>query len=443
MTVSGPNDYRGNDMDRNCILESFLKNEERLEARNAEGIEKYRKGNFTLKLSANAGQRVTVKQKKHAFYFGTTAFMLGSFEKPEKEIQYKKAFAKLFNQAVVPFYWSDFEPQEGHLRMRKESEFIYRRPAPDICLEFCSEYGIEPKGHCLTWNRFVPKWLKAYSSEQRKGILERRFKEIADEYALKIPSFDIVNESASNYRRGVYELFENYDEYGLQLGQKYFTNNRKILNETNEAIWRDYYTEGKYMAFNMQLQDFSRRGIPFDEIGLQYHIFSTTEEMENSGIRNIYLDAEAMLEIMDIYDSYGYPMHISEITIPGSEQNAENEEIQAYLVEKLYKTWFATRNMKSIVWWNLADGYAAYAPIGSNEGENRCGGGLLRFDMSEKPAYEVLDNLINKEWNTSFETVIDKNGELCFRGFYGEYEVAVGGNTYTINLDTDGKEISL
>ena len=430
-------------MNRDFVLESFLKNEEKLEKRNAEGIEKYRKGDFTLKLSANAGQRVTVQQKKHAFCFGTTAFMLGSFEKPEKEPLYKEAFANLFNQAVVPFYWSDFEPQEGHLRMRTDSQFIYRRPAPDTCLKFCSEYGIEPKGHCLTWNGFVPKWLEPYSPKQRKEILERRYKEIADEYASKIPSFDIVNESASNYRCGVKALFENYDEYGLQLGEKYFPDNIKILNETNSAIWRDYLTEGKYMAFNMQLQDFIRRGIPFDEIGLQYHIFHATEELENPKVRNTYLDAESMLEILDIYDSYGYPMHISEITIPGSGLNDENEEIQAYLVEKLYKTWFATRNMKSIVWWNLVDGYAAYAPLGSNEGENRCGGGLLRFDMSRKPAYEVLDHLINKEWNTSFETVVDENGEISFRGFYGEYEIMVGDHTYTVNLNSDGMEFSL
>lgn len=430
-------------MNRALILESFLKNEKRLEARNAEGIEKYRKGNFTVKLPIKSGQKVSVKLKKHAFHFGTTAFMLGCFEKPEKEEIYRREFANLFNQAVVPFYWSDFEPREGALRMRADSEFIYRRPAPDICLEFCREYGIEPKGHCLTWNSFVPDWLSPYSPEQRKAILERRFREISEEYADKIPSFDIVNESASNYRRGVEYLFEDYDEYGLRLGEKYFPSNRKILNETNEAIWRDYRTEGKYMAFNMQLRDFIRRGIPFDEIGLQYHIFTSTEEMERNEVREAYLNADYMTEILDIYNSYGYPMHISEITVPGSGQKTENEEIQAYLVEKLYKTWFATENMKSIVWWNLADGYAAYAPIGSNEGENRCGGGLLRFDMSRKPAYDVLDNLINKEWNTAFEAEASGNGEIAFRGFYGEYEITADGKAYTVNLDTDGKKITL
>lgn len=430
-------------MNRAKILKYFLKYEDRLEKRNSEGIEKYRKGNFTLKMPESKGATVLVRQTKHSFIFGSTAFMLGSFENPEKEPIYKEAFANIFNQAVVPFYWSDFEPQEGHLRMRKDSEFIYRRPAPDTCLEFCDEYGIEPKGHCLTWQGFVPDWLAKYSPDERKAILERRFKEIADEYSDKIPSFDIVNESASNYRIGAKFMFEDYDEYGFKLGEKYFPNNIKILNETNEAIWRDYRTEGKYMAFNMQLQDFIRKGLPFDEIGLQYHIFSTTEEMENDFVCDTYLDAEGMVEVLDIFDSYGYPMHISEITVPGSGQKAENEEVQAYLVEKLYKTWFATRNMKSIVWWNLVDGYAAYAPIGSNEGENRCGGGLMRFDMSKKPAYEVLDNLINHEWNTSFETKVSDDGEVSFRGFYGDYEVTVDGKTYTVTLDSDGKTETL
>ena len=429
-------------MDREKIIKSFLDNKEALEKRNSEGIEKYRKGDFTIKFPDTGVKKITVKQTKHKFLFGCTAFMLNSFEVDKKEPIFKEKFAKLFNQAVVPFYWSDLEPEEGKLRFHKDSENIYRRPAPDIVLEFCKEYGIEPKGHCLVWNCFVPQWLEKYTPEEKRAIVERRFKEISETYADKIPSFDIVNESASNYRFGRKVLFENYDEYGLMLGGKYFQNNKKILNETNDAIWRDYRTEGKYMAFNMQLKEFIAKGLPIDEIGLQYHVFSTTEEMENGAVKDTYLDAEAMLEILDIFNAYGLPMHISEITIPGSGQKEENEEVQAYLVETLYKTWFATENMKSIVWWNLVDGYAAYAPLGSNEGENRCGGGLMRFDMSEKPAYKALDKLINKEWNTTFEKTV-YGQELSFRGFYGEYEVTVGGKTYMLNLDKDGKEIKL
>ena len=61
-------------MNKNCILENFLKNEDKLEARNKEGIEKYRKGNFTLKFSANACKKVTVKQKKTRFSVWNNCF---------------------------------------------------------------------------------------------------------------------------------------------------------------------------------------------------------------------------------------------------------------------------------------------------------------------------------------------------------------------------------
>jgi GH35 family endo-1,4-beta-xylanase len=323
-------------LDREKIFKSFVEHKDVLEKRNAEGIEKYRKGDFTLKFAAKMAGKVTVKQKKHNFLFGCNAFMLDSFETPEKEPIYKEKFAKLFNQAVVPFYWKDLEPEEGRLRFRKDSENIYRRPAPDIVLDFCQEYGIEPKGHCIVWNWWVPDWLHKYTAQEAKSVLERRFKELADEYADKIPSWDIVNESATNYRFGAKNLFENYDEYGLCLGAKYFPNNRKIINETNAAIWENYHTQGKYMAFNMQLKDFINRGIPFDEIGLQYHIFCASEEMEQANVLEKYLDASSMVEILDIYDAYNLPMHISEITIPGSEQKAENEEKRKRKKEQFY-----------------------------------------------------------------------------------------------------------
>ena len=64
------------DLNREKILKSFIDNKEALEKRNALGIEKYRKGDFTLKFSSNAMKKITVKQKKHKFLFGCNAFML-------------------------------------------------------------------------------------------------------------------------------------------------------------------------------------------------------------------------------------------------------------------------------------------------------------------------------------------------------------------------------
>ena len=107
-----------------------------------------------------------------------------------------------------------------------------------------------------------------------------------------------------------------------------------------------------------------------------------------------------------------------------------------------YKLWFSIPNMRSIVWWNLVDGYAAYAPLGSETGENYYCAGLLRFDMTEKPAYAALDRLINHEWKTNLTASVE-DGKISFRGFYGEYEIQIGDECISVTLDTDGKTVAL
>ena len=79
-------------LDKAKILKSFYENKAALEKRNAEGIEKYRKGTFTLSFSDEGNKKVSIKQKSHKFLFGSTAFMLGSFEIAEKEEIFKRKF---------------------------------------------------------------------------------------------------------------------------------------------------------------------------------------------------------------------------------------------------------------------------------------------------------------------------------------------------------------
>ena len=334
-------------LNREKLLGKIVSYADELNERNQKGIEKYRKGTFTLNFSEEGKKKVIIRQTKHKFLFGSTGFMIGCFENAEKEEKFKELFSALFNQAVVPFYWDSLEPEEGKLRFHKDSENIYRRPAPDLVLEFCHKYGIEPKAHCLLWDYLIPEWLNKYSVKDRKKIIERRFREIAKEYGDKIPSFDIINESASNYRHGKDVLFENYNEFALKLGGKYFPNNIKIINEACQAVWYDYACEGKYMAFNMQLKDLLRRKMPIDEIGLQYHIFVEKDQVENDHFTDVFLNAKNMVEALDIYDQFDLPIHISEITIPCyTGKIAENEQIQAEITKIWYETWFATRNMK-------------------------------------------------------------------------------------------------
>ena len=104
------------------------------------------------------------------------------------------------------------------------------------------------------------------------------------------------------------------------------------------------------------------------------------------------------------------------------------------MLENLYRIWFSHPSMEGIIYWNMVDGYAAYAVPGDMTcGENKYHGGLLRFDMTKKPAWHVLDKLINKTWHTSIDDSCAEGSAVDVKGFYGEYELtaSVGGKTVT------------
>ena len=72
--------------------------------------------------------------------------------------------------------------------------------------------------------------------------------------------------------------------------------------------------------------------------------------------------------------------------------------------------------MEAIIYWNVVDGYAAFAPQGDmTSGENKFFGGLLTFDFKKKKAHETLVNLFTKEWHTEVETATDDGGKAAFR----------------------------
>ena len=138
---------------------------------------------------------------------------------------------------------------------------------------------------------------------------------------------------------------------------------------------------------------------------------------------------------MDLYALLGKPLQITEITIPSYSWESEDEQIQADLLEKLYSVWFSHPAVEQIIYWNLVDGYAHVwenDPVKIRQtqgnmtlGENYYHGGLLRFDLSPKPAYERLKWLTQEAWHTECELVTDECGEARFRGFFGDYDAEI------------------
>lgn len=429
-------------MSRIGALKPFEEKRDYMNARVNEGVERNRKGSAKIKLTDADGKplantEIKVSQLNHDFLYGANIFMLDELEEKDKNELYKKYFKEAFNQATLPFYWCDLEPEEGKTRYEKDAPKIYRRPAPDLCLEFCRENGITPKEHCLYYDMFMPKWVPN-DTEQIKKYLTKRFAELAERYSDKIHGWEVINETLTLHHKGGKTVF--YDdpeviEWCFKEAEKYFPNNELIINEAHPFIWE--WFDGNRSAYYMLIERALQKGARIDTVGLQYHMFHALDRYVE--LSKIYYDPERMFDVLDRYSDFGKPIQITEVTIPAYSDSEEDEAIQAEILKNVYKIWFSHSNVEMITYWNLVDGYAAFAKHGDmTAGENIYYGGLLRYDFTPKPAYYALKDLFQKEFHTEETLVTDSEGNACFRGFFGEYSVEADGVCEKIHLSKDG-----
>ena len=83
-------------------------------------------------------------------------------------------------------------------------------------------------------------------------------------------------------------------------------------------------------------------------------------------------------------------------------------------MEKLYTLLFSHPAVQAITWWALEDGEWMGAP-----------GGLLRADLTPKPAYDRLLRLIHQTWWTREMLLSNEQGLCAFSGFLGDHELTV------------------
>ena len=414
------------------MLKPFKDNADLIAERSKAGIENGRKGFCTIALKDENGAPVreaTVKltQKTHDFKYGANIFMIDEFETEEKNAAYREVFKQHFNMATVPFYWDTLEPEEGKPRFAKDSPRVYRRPAPDLCLEYCEENGITPKAHCLHYDHFEPKWLQKYDEPTQWKKLDKRMAECAERYARRIHGWEVTNESYWGHSTTKMYFDPLFMERSFRMAERIFPQNELICNEGGEPFREPFrYNRNPYF---MQIERAKLKGARIDTVGFQYHIWSNPQNEEE--VVSHQCDLENMFRVFDTFqDAFHCPMQMTEVTFPCHDPHSkEAEDLQAELLKNLYTVWFSVPNMEAIIYWNLVDGYAYGATPGDfNNGENRLAGGLMHFDLTPKPALKMIRSLFNDVWHTQGEAVSAADGSVVIKGFYGEYDVEIIAN---------------
>ena len=274
--------------------------------------------------------------------------------------------------------------------------------------------------------KLVPTFLKA-----QKDFYERRIRDIGERYGSRVDSWDVVNESATDFdrfgRKAVRGKAFDRSWYGpmpADYAYKAFAWSRKYLPET---AWLNI-NEYNMGPFFEQAADLIAHGARIDVVGSQMHLFNPAESVKIA--RGEYSEESykkthpvAVAERFRVLSQANRPIHLSEITITAPDNSPRGQMVQAIIMRNLYRAWFSVEKMNGITWWNVVDDCGA-------PGEPSISG-LFTRDMRPKTAYFAMDDLVNREWNTRLVAKAS-GGKVAFRGFRGRYRLTWKG--------ADGKE---
>ena len=383
-------------------------------------IEQYRKGDVRLALFDQdrkplAGATVRVRQVRHEFLFGSSVFPLvyelqrGNLKLSLKEGEplqlFSKRYAELFNFATLPYYWWGYERERG----KPQHESRERIAA------WCKERNITTKGHPLVWNYRQLPWLPDDLAEVEKLQLAHVVNCVA-RFRGKVDVWDVVNET-TNFAQGPNKarapaMTAMWEKVGrIELPRRAFLAARKA-NPNATLLINDFHVGDDFADVVRGVVDENGKPL-YDVIGLQSHMHGGN--WSNTKLWNV----------CERFAAFKKPVHFTELTIISGKKGwhlpkpwpstPEGEAEQAREVKRVYTLLFSHPAVEAITWWNLSDAHAwMQAPAG-----------LIGKDMSPKPAYSVLKELIKEEWWTETSLTTDANGKATFRGFYGEYELMI------------------
>jgi endo-1,4-beta-xylanase len=351
-----------------------------------------------------ADATVAIEQLRHEFLFGCNGFLFGRVGDPEGEEAYRTRFAAVMNFATLGFYWATYERERGKAN----------HAAIERVLEWTAKQGIRCKGHPLVWDHPAgsPDWLPD-DFDQIKALSDGRVRDLVQRFRGRLDTWDVVNEAthlpdhANKTRMAA---------WGARLGSAIYT--REALLRARQAhppatlLVNDYRTDPPYYRLLDGLRDNGGR-LLFDVVGIQSHMHDGRWPLSR------------IWEVCDTYARLRRPIHFTETTLvsgprlgPGENwgpTDAAGEARQAEDLEKVYTMLFGHPQVQAITWWDLSDRGAW----------QKAAAGLLRADLSPKPAYERLQSLVKGAWWTRATGRTNARGELPVQAFLGRHRITV------------------
>lgn len=328
------------------------------------------------------GTRVFVQQLRNSFPMGSCI----NHDSLDDEA-YTSFFLERFNYAVFEneLKWDQVEPDDGDDRYKNADEMV----------AFCENNNIPMRGHCIVWDvdQQVPDWVQELDGMALLAAVEDRVSELLLRYKGRFQHYDVNNEMlhgdfyeeklGSDFLPFLFQICHSLDPKPLL-----FVNEFDVENNYDSSTSPQRYAD--LITFLLE------NGAPVRGIGIQGHL-----TVPIGSILASCLDTLSLLNL---------PIWFTEIDVSSKDETCRADDLEVVLREA-----FAHPSVHGWLLWGFMEGAMS-----------RESGSLLNADHTVNAAGQRLLDL-QKEWTTGFDGVLDRNGELVFRGFLGNYTLSVEG----------------
>ncbi len=417
-------------------------------------IETYRKGNGTLTVRDThghllSGVTVDVEQTNHTFIFGSVWQQIVFWKTDPlytaKVQAYEDKFAALFNLGTAGCFWNDYSnPSDGN----------YSTALMDFYVALNTTYDLYSKAVALMYNIYEPTYVHEMSGADAAIRQLAYINFMVSVFTGVVDYWEVADETAICENAGFYAATP-----GLTRAYKLYTRETMIYDAFSVARLsnpaailsiNDYHADEAYFSL---LEKLLAKGSSIDAVKIQSHMDAdvwSNQQIWQVTNRLGSLIPDVRFSEISIFSGIPYTLGgvrrtRSNQTLVSWATTTEGEDQQAIEVERFYKMAFSCPYVNELTWWNLTDWYAWYYE--STPSATEIARGLIRSDMSNKPAYDVLQNLIYNEWWTITSGYTDSNGEFSYRGFAGEYDITLHktgyvSKTISVDLSTAGSNWS-
>jgi len=394
-------------------------------------IREIRMRDWTLRFVDAAGRprrdlKVDVTMTRHAFPFGDQVWPLDAWARDgqwesERARAWRGRFTEMFNAANNLCYWTERPRHDASKTEDRQGEPRVENFARTV--DWSLANGLTAKGHPLFWSipKAVPEWVQRYDHATAWKFAEVRVRNLVARFRGRVTMWDAVNEPMweAAFKNLAARQWPHIEPIGaivdyvapiLRWCREEDPDGRFLINDYGMEI--DYPNpltgndgssvtaasqRKRYLQLIRALQD---GGTPPDGVGLQSH----------TG----WMDHDYQGRLYDEFAAAGLPVHITEfwaetkeLEASGKHTPAEIDALQAEYIANYLTCAFAHPAVSSFFFWGFMG--TAITWHGDRSGHDL------------KPAWTAVQSLIRQEWMTRETLVTNADGEVRFRGFYGDY----------------------